>query len=326
MSKAIHSIDIWKFISCTLIVLLHCRPLSSHPLSDYFLTCFCRIAVPFFFIASSFFYFRSGKDIGAFVKRLLILYLCWFIIELPLTIPRFFVNNDNSFYYNSFLFIRGLLINSTFHASWFITALWQGVLIVWWLSKKISTKSLYLIGGFCFLLACSLSMYRELFSQTAIWPILRYIGIFLAPANSFIIAIPYCIMGKFFAEHQDYQVKYKGLYLTAGVLLACLEVWLCRDIGYMSDVYLSLFLISPCIFLIVLNWEIQINPSVSKYLRNCSILVYLLHLPILYLLTTYTSLPKGTPMILVCVFFCSMLLASLIIWASKKIPQLRYLY
>lgn len=326
MSKLVPSIDLWKFISCILIVFLHCHPLASNQMADYYLTCFCRIAVPFFFISSSFFFFRSGKDIRFFVKRLLILYLCWFIIYLPQTITRIFVNNDNSIYYNSFVFIRGLLIDGTFPASWFITALWQGVLIVWYLSKKTNRKVLYIIGVFCFLLACSRSMYRGFFERDSFWLPLRLFGTIFVPAFSFIVAIPYCIIGKLFADNIFNVVRNKGLFLLASLCIGVLEVYLCRHIGYMTDVYLSLILISPCIFMIILDWDLQMNPELSKYLRNCSILVYLLHLPILYFFRDHALVSAGSPAMFVSVFFCSLAIATLIIIASKKIHVLRYLY
>lgn len=326
MPKLLPSIDFWKFVSCLLIVILHCHPLASNQLADYYLTCFCRIAVPFFFISSSFFFFRSGKDIRLFVKRLLILYLCWFILELPQTITRIFIYNDNSFYYNLFIFIRGLLINSTFPASWFITALWQGVLIVWWLSKKVDKRLLCIIGISCFILACSLSMYRGLMEHTPAWPLLKLVGALLAPANSFIVAIPYCIIGKFFAEGQFKAVKNKGFLLLGSLAIGALEAYSCRSFGYMTDVYLSLILISPCIFMIILDWDLQMNPELSKYLRNCSILVYLLHLPILYFFRDHALVSAGSPAMFVSVFFCSLAIATLIIIASKKIHVLRYLY
>ena len=308
-----------------MIVVLHCRPLSAYPHLDYFLTGICRIAVPFFFIASSYFFFKSDKNIWTFVKRLLLLYFAWFIIELPLTIQRFFIDTDKSLLYNCFLFFRGLFINSTFYASWFITALWQGVLIVWWLSKRINYKWLFGIGIICFILACMWSMYRETINGTVIWPYFKVFGVLLAPSNSFIVAIPYCIIGKYLAEHPNLSIKRKGAVIPISLILA-LELWLCRDIGYMSDSYFSLILISPFLFLLLLNWDVSINPTISKYLRNCSILIYLLHLPVLNLLNSNLDTPLSGFALLSLVLFCSLFLATIIISASKIVRILRYLY
>lgn len=326
MSKIVSSIDLSKFVASLLIVVLHCHPFEAFQQTDYYITTLCRIALPFFFIASSYFYFKGNKSIWVFIKRLLILYTCWFLIELPLTIYRFFINTDNSLLYDSFLFTRGLLINSTFFASWFITALWQGVLIVWWLSRRLSDKVLFAIGLLCFLLACSWSMYREVFIQTPLWPVLRYIGIFLAPSNSFIVAIPFCIIGKYFADHPDIRVKYPGIFIPILLLIVVLEIWLCRPIGYMSDTYLSLILICPCIFLSILHWNLWLSQEVSKTIRNCSILIYLLHLPIRYLIGKFSSIPESGAIMFAIVLPCSIFLALIIVQASKRYHVLRYLF
>lgn len=325
MSRIISSIDLGKFFASILIVVVHCRPLSVYPQMDYYLTGLCRIAVPFFFIASSYFFFKSEKDIWTFVKRLLLLYLAWFVIELPLTVQRFFIDTDNSLLYNCFLFFRGLFINSTFYASWFITALWQGVLIVWWLSKKINNKWLFGIGIICFIIACMWSMYRETINGTVIWPFFKVLGVLLAPSNSFIIAIPYCIIGKYFAEHPNLRIN-KPAAIIPIVMILALELWLCRNIGYMSDSYFSLIVICPILFLFLLNWDISFNPTISKFLRNCSILIYLLHLPVLHLLNTHLHSPLSGFALLSVVFLCSLFFASIIIFASKKIRILKYLY
>ncbi len=325
MPRVISSIDIGKYLACILIVVLHCHPLDSFPELDYYLTCFCRIAVPFFVLSSSYFFFRGSKDIRLYIRRLLVLYLCWFILELPDTIHRFFFESERSLAYNCFLFFRGLLINSTFHASWFITALWQGVLIVWWLSKRINQYVLYAIGIVCFLIACMWSMYREVIDGTVIWPAFKAFGIVFAPANSFIVAIPYCIIGKYIAEHPNLSIKRPGILFPLFFIMA-LEVLLCRNIGWMSDCYLSLILVCPILFLLCLNWDVAIRPDFSKYLRNCSILIYLLHLPIKNLLTAYTQLPMYGTYTFFLVFICSMLFATLFIIASERIRFLKYFY
>lgn len=322
----IYSIDLAKFIGAVYIVALHCRLFYNLGSADYYLTCFCRIAVPFFFIASSYFFFKGQKSIWEYVKRLLILYLCWFIIELPITIQRFFIDSDEGLYKNIFLFLRGLFINSTFFASWFITALWQGMLIVWWLSKKVSNKVLALIGSICFLIACVWSMYREVFIPTPIWPAFKLFGVLLAPSNSFIIAIPYCILGKYFADNPEVSIKRPPIVLIFLALIAALEVYLCRNIGYMSDSYLSLILLCPCVFISVLHWNVKISPESSKYMRHCSILIYILHLPIRYLLIRYLSLPDYGAITFLIVLSCSALSAMIIVWLSQKYPILRFLY
>ena len=123
------SVDLFKLIAAILVVCIHTHPLCNYEEADYFLTCFCRIAVPFFFCFSSFiFYYKKSHSILSYVKRMLKLYCVWFIVELPFIYFRFFYDQPISI--ASIKFIRGLLIHNTFYASWFITASWQAMVIV----------------------------------------------------------------------------------------------------------------------------------------------------------------------------------------------------
>ena len=328
MARLIQSLDLAKFIGALLIVAMHCHPFISYPGLDYWFTALCRVAVPFFFITSSYLFFSSGKSIWDFVKRLLILYLCWFIIELPLTVYRFFIDTEESFFYNCFLFFRGLFVNSTFQASWFITALWQGTLIVWWLSRKIGRKGLVIVGVLCFVVACAWSMYRNLLTGLPGWHAFKIFGILLAPSNSFIVAVQYIVAGKLIAEGAERKVNRKtlGLVCTGAVMVWLGEIFLCRNICYMSDAYLSLILICPLLFVALLRTEMNLSPDVSKFLRNSSILIYLLHLPLSYIFVKVGLLTgEGLSMTLL-VMLVSVCLAFTIVALSKKWPKMKYLF
>lgn len=138
------SIDLFKFIAASLIVCIHTRPFYANPSLDlYWTEVICHTAVPFFFCFSSYIFFKRGKSIGDYIKRMLSLYLVWFIIEIPFVYLRFFHHQE--LLPATKEFIVGLLFHNTFFASWFITASWQAMLIVWLLAKR-STKVLYLTG------------------------------------------------------------------------------------------------------------------------------------------------------------------------------------
>ena len=78
------SIDLFKFIAAALVVCIHTRPFYAYPTLDLFWTrVICQIAVPFFFCFSSYIFFKRGKSIRDYIKRMLSLYLVWFIIEIP---------------------------------------------------------------------------------------------------------------------------------------------------------------------------------------------------------------------------------------------------
>ena len=57
------SIDIAKFVAALWVVALHAQPLANYPLSNFIvIDTLGQLAVPFFFIASAYFFFRKPAD------------------------------------------------------------------------------------------------------------------------------------------------------------------------------------------------------------------------------------------------------------------------
>ncbi len=325
-SKTLHTgLDVGKFLAALLVLTLHTRPLAQNPTADYWLGCLCRIAVPFFFVASSFLFYAGKGDIKKYVTRILILYAVWFVLEAPLTYYRFFVETDESLFHNLAIFFRGLLLNSTFYASWYLTASWQGMLIVWWLSSRISRKWLSAIGIVCFLASLPGTMWYGLIADTPLRQPYWIFNMMLCPANSFIIAIPYCILGKYLAEGRIKPSQKQGALLLLGAIaVSIFEIWLCRDSYWMTDTYWGLLFLAPILVWCMLQAQFYISNKISKCLRNCSTLVYLSHLPFKFL---FLHLNVGGGWKLFLLTLVASLVFSITIWLlSLRIRPLKYLY
>ena len=161
-------IDLVKLILSFMIVALHTK------LFDPVLFPWLRLAVPLFFMISSYFFFakvnscqtsaEKNKCLGAFVLRNVKLYAFWFIVQFPL-----YMFSRHWFDYgiiNGILTIlTNLIIGSTFVASWFISALVIGTVIIFFSSKKISNKALLIIGGVIFVLVSLRSSYLFIFKD-----------------------------------------------------------------------------------------------------------------------------------------------------------------
>ena len=240
------AVDAFKFIAAIMVVMIHTSPFIEFGYLDYYISCLCRIAVPFFFTFSSFIFYKKKKGITDYVKRMLVLYACWFVIELPFIINDFFIVPDRPFVEKLLIFLRGLFINSTFPASWFITASWQGMLLVYFLSKKVGWKGLLVIGILCYCSSLPGTMYYELISGTPLYKPYWYgFNIILCPANSFITAIPFIVFGKYLATHEIILARWKNhLLLFLAICIGLLEVSVFRDSYYMNDTYLSLLFFS----------------------------------------------------------------------------------
>lgn len=324
--KTYTGLDVGKFIAALLVLTLHVHPLSANASGDFWLSCLCRIAVPFFFITSSYLFYKRGGDIRKYVLRILVLYAVWFVLEAPLTFHRFFIAPDKPFSYNLMIFVRGLAINSTFYASWFLTASWQGMLIVWWLSKRVNRTWLTIIGLVCFLSTLPGTMWYGLIAGTPIRPVYWLYNMALCPANSFIVAIPYCILGQYLADSkQVIQKKTQFLLLAVAVVFSIIEAAICQDSYWMSDTYLGLLFLSPCLVSLMAGMEVPIAPETSRCLRSMSTLIYLSHLPFRYILMSTLHLPEGGKLFLL-TLAASVVFSWAVYLLSRPIRPLRYLY
>ena len=319
-------LDVGKLIAAVLIIILHTHPLAPVKNADYWLTGFCRIAVPFFFITSSFLFFFNNGDIRRYITRILILYAVWFVIEAPLTYYRFFILPDRTLPFKVLLFLRGLFINSTFYASWYLTASWQAMLIVWWLSKKIGRFGLWAIGILCFVSALPGTMWYGLIAGTPARNHYWLYNMMFCPANSFIIAIPYCILGRELANHRFRpSKKWTQRLLVFAILFSAFELWICRSSYWMTDVFLGLLFICPLLVRLLTDTSFGLAYKYSKCIRSVSTLLYLCHLPIKFFLSSLLGVADGVLMA-TGTLLISFLFSISIYYLSLRVHWLRFLY
>ena len=327
------SIDLFKFIAAILVVALHARPFIFSEDLDYYVTCFCRIAVPFFFVTTSFFFFlKENPDIKKYTKRLSILYIAWFIIELPFVYQRFFVDYDHSLPRQILNFIRSLIFNNTWYASWFIMACIISVNIIYYLSNRLNNKSLLLIGVGGYLLSLICSGYDGAFNLLLNERFVHYHAAFstyFMPANSFIVATIYVVIGKIIAESVRESkplpnIKQNIALLIVVVILGILEVHLLRW-SVINDALLFLPFFAGLSLMLLLRARVNISPSVSKMLRSMSILIYILHPIFIAINPTLLDVEKGMTMYVVTLLE-SIITAWIIISLSSRIPALKRLY
>lgn len=207
--KIYTSIDVFKFVAAILIVAIHTNPFAGTDV-DYYFTCFCRIGVPFFFIATSYFFFRNtNPDIKKYTKRLTHLYFLWFVIELPLIYYKFFVVSDYSHLFNLLNLFRSVFFANTWGASWFIMACILSVNIVYFLSRKLSNCTLLLIAVGTYLISLLSSSYYGLLNQLLderLMTLFSYFVMAFHPANSFMVALIYIVLGKYIANEKSWKL------------------------------------------------------------------------------------------------------------------------
>lgn len=128
MAALNRNIDILKYIMSLFIIMIHIGYSHDYPI--------IRVAVPVFFIISSYLFFSKINKVGEkewsqilinFIIRAFKLYIFWFIVLLPVTIVerRWYLLD---FYGIIEQLIVGVLFKSTFLASWYISAYVIGII------------------------------------------------------------------------------------------------------------------------------------------------------------------------------------------------------
>ena len=273
-------LDLTKFISSLMVVAIHTDlfPMVLYP--------WLRMAVPLFFMISSFLLFKkiniSKKEeriniLKKYIFRIAKLYLFWIIVLMPVTIwyrSDWFVNG---FWFALKSIVLGILFYGTIPVSWYFSASIIGTLIVYYLTEKIKENRIVLLilFSFCGLLCCFSSTYSKLFPDNKLFLIISNLELYL----TFLVSLLYIYIGKLFADGKMNFIshkKYGYLSLLFGLLLFFEWRWFYSKTGlYLNDILLCIMPFSICVFCFIKN--IKIKLACSKFIRQFSSFLYPTH-------------------------------------------------
>ncbi len=278
--------DLLKYIMSLFVVAMHTEAFGGviYPLT--------RIAVPVFFTLSGYFFFlkcksdrkATGTYLKARVKRLLLLYLFWFVALLPLTLYiRKYTEYD--FPASVLHFAKDLFFGSTFQNSWYITATVIGLVIAALLSLKVGNFGLTVIGLAFYIPALLSSNYNFIIRSSAVatvayQSISDVFGLF---CRNFAVSIVYLVAGKIIAEKDSAKTKIShliaGTVLSFGLLFAeCFAIEKSGVTVHNNDSFIMLVPTAMLLCAIALKSDISIRNS--EKLRKISIIIYCLHMPV----------------------------------------------
>ena len=274
--------DILKIVLAVFIVAIHTTPV------EFGLRPIFRVAVPLFFIMTSYFFFLKQKQMHSkeekkkgllgFVKRYLVLYLFWFVVLLPITVivrKWYVIDND--------IIIRVLqcfLFGSTFRASWFLMASLLSVIFVWFVSKRISNTLLVVLGLFLYLFCCLFSNYKDLINNEVLIEIYKkYVLLFKRPYNSFPVAVLFVVVGKVLAEKSVVVSNMKIIFfLCVSIFFLYAEFYFVQNDSHVinDDCFFSLIPLSVLLFMFIGQNYINYNGE-TRNIRKCSTVIYCCH-------------------------------------------------
>lgn len=298
--KNYYYIDILKLFFSICIVALHTYLfLDTNPTAYWYLShCIWRLAVPFFFVTSGYFFCKKIKNSNTpkkvlynSIKRLLVLLIFWLIISLPLQINNLLIQG-----LSIKEMILSLIKSVCFYpwgALWYILALIVAYILIYPFLKRKKHIMPLIIGFILYLFAILSNSYYFLIEGTWLQTIVdNYLEIFISSRNGLFVGFFYVAIGNYLLFKKDTKIRNNIIFIIIGMLSLILETALIRNNHYIEDhsLFFSLIIIIPN--LVLLLTKISNNKS-SKIYRNLSIGIYVLHRPILGYLEYFTSISSS---------------------------------
>lgn len=235
------------------------------------------LAVPFFFLASGFFLFKSYnkggiKKIDSYLHKSVKLYILYTLIYLPITLIGIYLD-DIPIWKGVLVFMRNILFVGENYFSWhlwFLLALIVSTVILrCMLYFKVKICNIFWIGLILTFIGLGLNYFMNNRTNTFVDSIIDiYRLVFQTTRNGFFIGFWYVSAGFLIACYEEKLYKYlKWQYL----------VLILSYILYLYQVPFSLNIVSSMLFIILVQKNIY-NGDNNIWFRKMSTIIYFFHM------------------------------------------------
>ncbi|TDW20329.1 peptidoglycan/LPS O-acetylase OafA/YrhL [Breznakia blatticola] len=301
------NLDILKYISAILIMILHLRPFLnfSDQLDLTFNNIITRICVPIFFIVTGYFVAKKQNNnenyITDYVKRTIPLYLVWSLLYLPILIGTILQNLPIMSEYLSkinialpLLIILSMLLlpvvilialcyTGIYYHLWYFPAIIFSLLVLKKWTKKFNIKYLLAISFILLLFGATETYYGVL--PVSIKDVLSYYyNIFFTTRNFLFFGLFYVVLGYFVGTKEKAYSKYCFTKLIISFFLLVFEAILLHDTNRLnSNILLSCVPLTYYLFISVIYITNKIK--LKFQFGNLSKYYYLLHPMVIFIMS-----------------------------------------
>lgn len=275
------TIDLFKLIGSIMIFVLHGSAFVEINSRFMFLwELLTRWAVPFFFITSSFLLFQNGQNnlvatCKKYIKRILILYFVWFVINLPSIFTTYFYGRDLSSLKTYLLIIRNFILSSTFAGSWFLGSCVFSCLFIGYLCRKIPTKVILLFTSVIQLF----SVFSSAWGKVPLPFLLeKFLSLFYFPLNIFCGCF-YFAIGKWLAENKnaisEFGVKKSLSFFVLSGIFYIIEIFTAIKLGLFNSTDQSFFVVPFSVFAFFTAYNSNLDfHKYAKVFRKFSTVIF----------------------------------------------------
>ena len=280
-----------------------------------------RSAVPFFFVASTFFLGLKLKNkslndkniiINKYLIRLIIPYIFWMVVSSIKVISML----DGGLLVKIIKLIRVALFNP-WSALWYIWALIVFLIIYKVLinifKDKFNINVLLVISLVLYLIALLCNNYYFLIENTFMNKIINtYMNVFITPRNGILISI-FMVLGLKLSDIKDRFNNKNKLIISSIILFIILviETLLIRNNSFLDDrsLYITFIIFIPILFILFTKFKSNRNTTL---IRNLSTGLYFMHCPTLMLLKLFLVNEYA-------LFICTIVIDTIILLVLYKI-------
>ena len=298
------NLNILKYISAILIVILHLRPFLnfSNELDLAFNNIVTRICVPIFFIITGYFVSKKEKEnkdyIKSYINKTIPLYLTWSLLYVPVIIITMIQYLPTINEYLSkinialpllvaliilllpIVILLALCYTGIYYHLWYFPAIIFSLLVLKKWKKKFNIKYLLVIS-FVLLLFGATETYYGVLPFSAKKLLSYYYNIFFTTRNFLFFGLFYVVLGYYMGTKEKLYSKYCFVKLVVSFFLLTFEAILLHDIDRLDSNILL-----PCVpltyYLFISTVYITNNIKLKFPFSDYSKYYYLIHPMIIF--------------------------------------------
>lgn len=338
-----NSLDLMKFISAILIIILHTNPFSSYSkiVSFGFRNIVTIIAVPFFFCTSGFLFFKKISLLTTkekvtyfkkYLKRLFIIYFLWSIVYLPFVIYKW--SENRSLYIQLLEYIKNFIFEGSYSTIWFLPALIVAISLCFYLHKIFNFKKILIIAFLIYSIACMMTNYYGLVEKIPIFSnfMENYYRLFSSVKNGVFFGFIFVALGGYISE-----LKIKKSILINGIL--CIIFGLLLMIESIIPILfkfkqfgcdIKLFLVPFTFYLMLILLQVHLKDRrMYTNMRKISLLLFLsqrIFLSLAQIFLINTIFVKNSMIYFIMILGTTLIFSILFIKISEKKVFLKYFY
>ena len=290
-------VDIAKFFFCICILFLHTGAYHEVRYEKYVLYDLLRVAVPFFFIASGYFFgCKLWEKDGNSVKKKLLVY------EKKLFYPYLFFTVVNSLLAAYDLYCSGESVKWTmlrlaraalfypYGALWYVWASMTGMIIVSFFVKRKALKLACVCAAICYCVALLTGSYCFLLDGTVLQKgVDLYLHIAISGRNGLFVGFPLLLTGVILSKYRSKIVMVGKIFWIAATIFTAAFILLQGEVlwvtnqhnSYEKEILLSQPFMAATILVLLLNCKWSGNPATMRLIRKLSTAIYFVHRPLL---------------------------------------------